>query len=351
MPITKGNRIIASLSDWETHAGPKSKGHWVDDRSAKEVARAWLASGEQLPVEVGAALLSHPRFGAALEWQAEPEAKFRFDDFAGEPRNSDLAVHVRDAAGRYLIAIEAKADEPYGETLAQTIAAARTRLDQNPRSNGLNRIQQLQEALFGASAAPAAALAGLRYQLLTAAAGALCEGERHAYSRTVLLIQEFVTKKTDDANHARNTHDLTNFMNALNPGTGSEVQSGKLYGPFVIPGGRLLFSPPEFYIGKVTRNLRHWGLTPRSSGAPTAGHQARPRVRCTFSCGRAWRPAVVARLARTLAIHHAPRKFCAPFYRVRCKLLPSISCLIAVECVAVTCQMDNGRNGQQALRI
>jgi hypothetical protein len=259
MPITKGNRVITDLSDWETHAGPKSKGHWVDDRSAKEVARAWLFSGDELPTEVCTALLNHPRFGATLEWQAEPEAKLRFDNFAGEPRNSDLAVHVRDAAGRYLLAIEAKADESYGETVAQTTAAARTRLDQNPRSNGLNRVHQLQEALFGIPATRAAELSGLRYQLLTAAAGALCEGERRAYSRTVLLIQEFVTKKTDDANHARNTQDLLNFMNALKPGTASEVESGKLYGPFVVPGGKLLKKQPEFYIGKVTRNLRATG--------------------------------------------------------------------------------------------
>jgi hypothetical protein len=256
MPIVKGDQIITSLLDWETHAGPKSKGHWVDDRSAKEVARAWLASGEHLPPEVCTALLSHPRFGAALDWQAEPEAKLRFDNFAGEPRNSDLAVHVRDAAGSYLIAIEAKADESYGETIAQTIASARTRLDRNPRSNGLNRVHQLQEALFDVPAALAASLAGLRYQLLTAAAGALCEGARHGYTRTVLLIQEFVTERTDDANHARNTQDLLNFMNALKPGTASEVRSGILYGPFVVPGGKLLNTQPEFYIGKVTRNIR-----------------------------------------------------------------------------------------------
>ena len=42
------------------------------------------------------------------------------------------------------------------------------------------------------------------------------------------------------------------------------------------------------------------GLTPRSSGAPTAGHQARAGGTRTFSPARAWRPAVGARLARTL---------------------------------------------------
>jgi hypothetical protein len=259
MPISKNDRVIASLLDWETHAGPKSKGHWVDDRSAKEVARAWLASGERLPAEVSAALLCHPRFGEVLEWQAHPEAKLRFDDFPGEPRNSDLAVHARDAAGSYLIAIEAKADETYGETVAQTIEAAELRLRANPRSNGVNRVRQLQEGLLGVSGASAPNSLVLRYQLLTASAGALCEAERKGYSRVVLLIQEFVTKKTDDKNHLRNSQDLLDFMNALKPGVSSEVKSGELYGPFVVPGGKLLKRSPEFYVGKVTCNLRAAG--------------------------------------------------------------------------------------------
>jgi len=256
MPISKNDRVIASLLDWETHAGPKSKSHWVDGRSAKEVARAWLASGDQLPSEVDLALKGYSRFGAVLEWDAEPEAKLRFDDFPGEPRNSDLAVHARDAAGRYLIAIEAKADESYGETIAQTIEAAKARLAVNPRSNGLKRVQQLEDTLFGARSEAVPDLLGLRYQLLTAAAGALCEAERLGYDRAVLLIQEFVTRKTADGNHLRNTQDLLKFMNALEPGIASEVNPGELYGPFAGPGANPLTRWPEFYTGKVTRNLR-----------------------------------------------------------------------------------------------
>lgn len=259
MCIQKGEHIITSLFDWETYAGPKSKSHWVDGRSAKEVARAWLASGPELPHEVLAALAAHPRFGAVVEWLAEPEAKLRFDNFPGEPRNSDLAIHVRDLAGRYLIAVEAKADESYGETVAETIAAAKARLQNNPRSNGLKRVQQLTDALFGPNAPGGAGILDLRYQLLTASAGSLCEAVRKRYSRAVLLIHEFVTVKTKDEYHVRNTHDLLKFMNALRPGTTSDITAGKLYGPFTIPGGRLLNVQPEFYIGKVTRDLRRAG--------------------------------------------------------------------------------------------
>ncbi|MES2945606.1 MAG: hypothetical protein V4772_22285 [Pseudomonadota bacterium] len=74
-----------------------------------------------------------------------------------------------------------------------------------------------------------------------------------------MLIQEFVTKATKDANHVRNTCDLLHFMNALKPGVASEVTPGTLYGPFAVPCGNLLAVQPEFYIGKVTRNLRAGG--------------------------------------------------------------------------------------------
>src|SRR5687767_13106029 len=108
MPIAKAGFPINSILDWERLAPPKSSHHWVDGRSAKEVARSWLGNGTELPYEVESALASDPRFGPVLSWEAEPEAKLAFDSFAGEPRNSDLLVLARDACGPYIIAVEAK---------------------------------------------------------------------------------------------------------------------------------------------------------------------------------------------------------------------------------------------------
>lgn len=97
----------------------------MDGRSAKEVARAWLEGGGlKLPVEVSSALTGHKDFGPVHAWRAEPEVKLLFDDFAGEPRNSDLVVHAQDPHGPFLIAVEAKADEPFGETVAEALAVA-----------------------------------------------------------------------------------------------------------------------------------------------------------------------------------------------------------------------------------
>jgi hypothetical protein len=101
VPITKNGIQIKSLLEWKALAPPKSAKQWVDGRSAKESARAWLeGNGINLPFEVHAALSRHVEFGGVGEWDAEPEARLPFDKFTGEPRNSDLAVLARDSEGQ-----------------------------------------------------------------------------------------------------------------------------------------------------------------------------------------------------------------------------------------------------------
>lgn len=211
-------QLISTLAEWETHAGPKSGTQWVSGRSAKEAAIAWLECGDSLPPEVAAVLESHPDFGPVLDWHAEPEAKLRFDQFKGEPRNSDLAVYVRDRHGPYLIAVEAKADEPFGESFSDALSAAVERYVANRASKGVARAMQLATMLFGPRGKGEPAIGKLRYQLMTAVAGALCEAERHGYKRTVLLVHEFVTDKTRDEHHERNARDLAAFLSRLTGG-------------------------------------------------------------------------------------------------------------------------------------
>ena len=258
MTIHKANNQITTLADWHKFAPPKQKDiHWVDGRSAKEVARAWLKEApERMPSEVLAVLEEHPAFGPVVSWSAEPEAKLPFDSFAGETRNSDLAVQVTDKHGGYLLAVEAKADEPFGDTLEKTLANAERRLQDNPKSNGVRRLDQLLRALLGVAGDGARQLDGLRYQLLTACAGALCEAERQGHSRTVLLIHEFDTDMTDETKHRENTEDLNRFVAILSGGTVTTINEGQLSGPFFVPGKPLLSARVGLYIGKVVRRLR-----------------------------------------------------------------------------------------------
>ncbi len=260
MPISKDGMALNSLSDGEQHAGPKRPNQWVDGRSAKEAARAWLeGDGKALPAEVASVLAAHKAFGPVLSWHAEPEAKLQFDSFAGEPRNSDLVVHVQDSHGPYLIALEAKADEPFGETLIETLADAVERHVANTRSNGVFRALQLTGSLLGPRQASDPLVKDLRYQLLTACAGALCEAERRGVSRALMLIHEFVTDKTTDGNHNRNAEDLNAFVSRVSHGTVATVHAGEICGPFTVPGKPLVSKPVHLFIGKVCRNLRSAG--------------------------------------------------------------------------------------------
>lgn len=259
MAIIKSGRRIETLEDWEMYAGPKSPIQWKDGRSAKEAARAWLSNCNSFPAEVTAVLASHPHFGHISDWEAEPEARLPFDKFAGEPRNSDLVIYANDQYGSLLVAVEAKADESFGQTVKGALAAASKRRVRNPRSNGVARIDQLLGSLMGHGLNEDQSLGDLRYQLLTATAGALCAAERAKARRSVLLVQEFVADATSDGKQAINAADLSNFVRRLSYGSVHTVESGLLYGPFTVPGAPIISTCIQFYIGKASRDLRPKG--------------------------------------------------------------------------------------------
>lgn len=257
VPIRKNGVEIRTLEEWAEYAPPKSNTQWVDGRSAKELARAWLGAGlGKAPEEVSAALRTHAAFGPIQEWSAEPEAKLRFDQFPGEPSNADLAVCAEDRHGLLLIVVEAKADEPFGEMVQHVLADAIEEKIKNERSNRLARVEQLAGALFHPRNRGEPSLRQIRYQLMTCCAGALCEAGRMGFKRALVLIQEFVTNRTKDAAHERNQKDLNNFIRRISRGTEVAVKCGEICGPLSLPSFSLLTNAPEFYIAKVKRDLR-----------------------------------------------------------------------------------------------
>ena len=256
MTISKGGVALSCLDDWQRLGGPKRANQWVDGRSAKEAARAWLGGAAGMPAEVLAAVERHQAFGPVLEWTAEPEVRLPFDSFDGEPRNTDLLVFARDEYGPYLIAVEAKADESYSATIADTLVAATERYLKTDHSKGVARVLQLGQAILGPRQADETEIGSLRYQLLTATAGALCEGERRGCARVIVLVHEFVTDRSDDLLHQRNAKDLHSFVQRLSHGKVDSVADGEICGPFRVPGAPLCANPPTLYIGKVVRFLR-----------------------------------------------------------------------------------------------
>ena len=153
------------------------------------------------------------------EWDAEPEAKLCFDTFP--------------------------------ETVADALAAAVERHVENDKSNGVIRIQQLVVAILGPRKKPETSLKRIRYQLLTASAGVLCETERRGFERAVLFVHEFVTNATKDKKHVANAKDLDQFVSRLSHGEVRSVKGEHLYGPFHVPGRPILSSKVNLFIGKA----------------------------------------------------------------------------------------------------
>jgi len=247
---------IRTLADWELHAGPKSKGQWVKERSAWELANAWCGdSNPSMPACIQELLNSCAQtcgFQADVVW---PEHQITFDSFGG-PRNADLTVIGHTATAKVAITVEAKADESFGDTVNGTFAAALERAIQSADSGGVRRIEELARALFRAcdkdKGQVLAAL--LRYQLLTAVAGTIAFADQQHADLAVLIVHEFITAKTTDERHAKNASDYEMFLGRL--GITTVPDAPRLLGPVGIPGGTLFPGGRRLYIGKVSTNRR-----------------------------------------------------------------------------------------------
>lgn len=225
MRIEKDNKLILTVQDWQVHAPPKSPHHWVEGRSAYELANAWCGLGGPAMPEVLRRLLdSRDETRGFVPEVAMPERRIPFDSLGGEPRNADLALTGFSATGKVAITIEAKADEPFGETVSATLAAALERL-----------IDQKGQPRVG----------DLRYQLLTAVAGTLAFADAEGASIAVLVVHEFVTAKTNATNHLQNGGDYNELLERLSEQRLPEVAGPYLDGPFTVPGGELFPGGPS----------------------------------------------------------------------------------------------------------
>src|SRR5215217_4176318 len=93
MKIKKGSNNILTIEHWREFAPPKGGDRqWADDRSAKELARAWCGDKAEpcVPREVQLLLESHLDFLRPSISEVEPECEVALDKLFGEPRNSDL---------------------------------------------------------------------------------------------------------------------------------------------------------------------------------------------------------------------------------------------------------------------
>lgn len=240
--VRKAGYALTTVAQWHRHAPPKRDIHWKDGRSAKENARAWMDASPNLQRDVARTLAACPDIGVLRKWTAEPEARVPIDRFRGEQPNIDLLIVAEDDRGPLVVAVEAKADEPFGNELAEEYERALATFKSKPTSKKLARIQNLLDRL-GVDIQQADVQC-LRYQLFTATAAALAEAERQSSDRATLVVHEFMTSLTRQDRRERNSADLDRFLaTALNHRGG--LAPGNVVGPFPINDA------PSLYVGKA----------------------------------------------------------------------------------------------------
>jgi hypothetical protein len=244
--MTIANRhgvAIGSIEEWETLAAPASYKHWKPDRSAYELARAWL-DGEGLAAVQRVLRNCVP---ALRPREIVAEAQTRFDAFGG-PRNHDLLIVGDDV----IVAVEAKVDEAFDRTLAKYRADAERRRAVGKGTNAPERLNGLLAALVAPGrAAPEA----LRFQLFSATGGALAEASNRAAGTAVVLIHEFVTPLSNERKRADNAQDLADFLREL---FGVHVPTAREWcvGPFRVPGSDRIPGDVDLYFAKAVTSTQ-----------------------------------------------------------------------------------------------
>ena len=234
--LSRKGDSISSVLAWEKLGKPAAENHWVEGRSAYELARDWIerdAAGR-----VTRLLALRPELSGLVLGNVIVEKQTYFDDQGRGPRNHDLLIEATSDSGPVVIAVESKADETFDAPLWKWRSDA---VKRHPRSGGPRRLDHLTGLFFGTTidkdnAYPA--LACLGYQLLSALAGTLADAKRVGASRAVLVVQEFLTNKTDDELHARNAQVLEDFLARLAPKVERSQQSDDQWisQPFTVLG-------------------------------------------------------------------------------------------------------------------
>lgn len=239
-------KSITSIEEWLEHSPPAHKElHWKDGRSAKELAKSWLNKNEQsaVPVELFTLLNSNPVTSKLdFEW-AMSEYKTELDTF-GKGRIHDLLLVAKKENHRFVISIEAKSDEPFGQTIAQR------RKNNSVNSKIDQRIETLRKQLFHN-----VNIEGLRYQLLHGIAGTLLEAKKQKADFAVFVVQEFTTPLTNPKKQQKNSADLNLFISTL-VNESVNLKDGSLLGPIRVPVGNEETNEPALFFGKIRTEVK-----------------------------------------------------------------------------------------------
>lgn len=170
----------AGLADWRARLADPEK-HWKRGASAFEAAVSWevaTATPRGLPGEIAAILDQVDMLRGAALLFAFPEHKVPLPG-GSRPSQTDVWALLKGPTGLISMAVEAKAEESFGETIAMWL--------KEETKGKRERLDYLSETLK----APARFPDSIRYQLLHRAASAILEARRVGASSAVMMVQSF----------------------------------------------------------------------------------------------------------------------------------------------------------------
>lgn len=251
MQLLRGGHDIRTVEDWYEYAKPRGAlKQWRDGYSAKELAKAWCRTPGQPapPLEFSDRLAALPGIPGIEVEVGFPEYRIAFDGLPGEPRNADLALSCASLQGRVAVSVEAKSREPFGDPVYQVIADASRKFCEEISTNAIIRIHALARGMLRPRQSGSPRVGELRYQLLTAAAGALRSAQEMHAVAAVLVIHEFRPPNVDIDRYADNGRDLVQFLHRLG---GIIPAHDAWWGPFNVPGNDHIPSDIPLYVGKL----------------------------------------------------------------------------------------------------
>lgn len=248
---------IDSVEAW-FEAWPPEKGlaQWAEGKSAKELAKVWCRNSGDVRTPPGLDTLfqssDHTR-GLAIS-KARGEEAIHFDKFPG-PRMCDLRLEGTVSDRPLLVHIEAKADEPFGDTIE---ISWRKALAKRPNSKTPKRISNLAALLFDEHGITSdletvpGDIRSLRYQLLYSIGAALVDAGQSGFQTVLFVVHELLPadptipfQKRDGSDRYLDTDainenklDLNRFVARLSKGQFSSVPQNT-----IIECG--LFYPPN----------------------------------------------------------------------------------------------------------
>ncbi len=188
--MPKLHTATRSIHDWRMRLGDPEK-HWKKGASAMETAVSWelaAKSASGLPEPI-ASLFAHSEFGEGELLLGVAEHKVPLEGTGGASQ-CDVWALVRTAVGTVSLAVEAKAQESFGEgneTLADWLNSGTSK---GSKANRTIRKCHLLECL---PAGIDGAYDAIPYQILQRCAASVIEARRFGLQNAAFVVQAFLS--------------------------------------------------------------------------------------------------------------------------------------------------------------